>query len=53
VAVHRDAVTRARETVKPELPLLGFHDIPLRDEIELELPRANWSEFVERHAWPS
>ena len=52
VAVHRDAVTRAREGVKPELPLVGFHDIPLRDEIELELPRANWHEFVERHAWP-
>jgi ribosomal protein S18 acetylase RimI-like enzyme len=53
VAVHRDAVTRARETVKPELPLVGFHEIPLRDEIELELPRANWQEFVERHAWPT
>jgi len=53
VAVHRDAVTRARETVKPELPLLGYHDIPLRDEIELELPRANWPEFVQRYAWPT
>ena len=53
VAVHSDAVTRARDTVKPELPLLGFHDIPLRDEIELELPRAAWRDFVERYAWPS
>ena len=53
IAVHRDAVARARDTVKPELPLVGFHDIPLRDEIELELPRASWREFVERHAWPT
>lgn len=36
VAVHRDAVTRARK-LKPEIPLLGNDDIPLRDEIELEL----------------
>jgi ribosomal protein S18 acetylase RimI-like enzyme len=53
IAVHRDAVTKARDTVKPELPLVGFHDIPLRDEIELELPRASWHDFVERHAWPT
>jgi ribosomal protein S18 acetylase RimI-like enzyme len=53
VAVHRDAVTRARETIKPELPLVGFHDIPLRDEIELELPRANWRDFLDRYAWPT
>jgi GNAT superfamily N-acetyltransferase len=36
VAVHRDAVTRARR-LKPEIPLLGNDDIPIRDEIELEL----------------
>ncbi len=35
-AVHRDAVTRARR-LKPEIPLLGNDDIPIRDEIELEL----------------
>jgi len=52
VAVHRDAVTRARATVKPELPIVGFHGIPLRDEIELELPRAMWPDFIERYSWP-
>ena len=36
-ALHRGAVERARR-VKPELPLVGDHGIPLRDEIELELP---------------
>ena len=32
----------------------GFEDtagIPIRDEIELELPHANWPDFVERYAW--
>lgn len=53
VAVHRDAITAARESLKPEIGLVGDHDIPIRDEIELELPRANWHEFVERHVWPS
>jgi GNAT superfamily N-acetyltransferase len=51
VAVHRDAITHARETLKPEIPLLGKHDIPLRDEIELELPAADWPDFVERYGW--
>jgi GNAT superfamily N-acetyltransferase len=36
-AIHRDAVTRSRR-VKPQIPLLGEHGIPLRDEIELEMP---------------
>jgi ribosomal protein S18 acetylase RimI-like enzyme len=36
VAVHRDAVTRARQR-KPEIPQIGLHGIPLRDEIELEM----------------
>jgi DNA-3-methyladenine glycosylase I len=36
VAVHRDAVTRAR-LIKPEIPLLGLDGIPIRDEIELEM----------------
>lgn len=52
VAVHRDAVTRARATLKPEIGATGTHDIPIRDEIELELPRAGWQDFVERYAWP-
>jgi DNA-3-methyladenine glycosylase I len=37
VAVHRNAVERARQT-KPEIPLVGQHGIPLRDEIELDIP---------------
>ncbi len=31
------AVDRARETIKPLLPLVGDYGIPLRDEVELEL----------------
>lgn len=36
VAVHRDAVTRAR-VFKPSIPPLGDHGIAIRDEIELEM----------------
>ncbi len=36
VAVHRNAVQRAR-ALKPQIPLIGEHGIPLRDEIELEM----------------
>ncbi len=53
VAVHRDAVTRARETLKPEIGLTGAHGIPLRDELELELPHAIWPDFVQRYSWPT
>jgi len=35
-AVRRGAVTEARRR-KPAIPLIGDNDIPLRDEIELEL----------------
>jgi ribosomal protein S18 acetylase RimI-like enzyme len=51
VAVHRDAITHARATIKPELPLVGRDDIPLRDEIELELPQGMWRDFVTRYGW--
>lgn len=37
VAVHRGAVESARG-LKPEIPLTGLYDIPLRHEIELERP---------------
>jgi hypothetical protein len=30
-------VTQARETLKPEIPLIGEYRIPIRDELELEL----------------
>ncbi|TDC49699.1 GNAT family N-acetyltransferase [Jiangella ureilytica] len=36
VAVHRDAVTRARQALKPEIPLED-DGIPIRHELELEL----------------
>lgn len=36
VAVHRDALSHSRQ-LKPSIPLVGNHGIPLRDEIELEL----------------
>lgn len=34
--IHRGAIDRARE-LKPAIPLIGQNNIPLRDEIELEL----------------
>ena len=37
VVVRPGAVDRSRELLKPEIPVLGAHDIPLRDELELEL----------------
>ena len=36
VAVHRGAVNESRK-IKPSIPLIGNHGIPLRDEIELEM----------------
>ena len=35
--LHRLALDQSRK-LKPEIPLVGMHDIPLRDEIELEMP---------------
>ena len=37
VQVHVGAATRARQ-LKPSIPLLGFQGIPVRDDIELEMP---------------
>ncbi len=39
VAVYPNALEQSRR-LKPELPLFGSEGIPLRDEIELELPMA-------------
>lgn len=36
VAVHVDALAESRK-LKPQIPLVGKHNIPLRDEIELEM----------------
>jgi GNAT superfamily N-acetyltransferase len=38
VRVWPDAVTQARQLLKPAIPLIGEHGIPIRDELELELP---------------
>jgi GNAT superfamily N-acetyltransferase len=37
VAVHCGALEQSRK-LKPQIPLVGEHGIPLRDEIELEMP---------------
>lgn len=37
VAVHRFAIDEARKE-NPRIPLLGYHGIPCRDELELEMP---------------
>lgn len=37
VAVHRDAVARSR-ALKPSIPEIGLDGIPIRHELELELP---------------
>ena len=36
VAVYRGAVNKSRK-LKPSIPLVGMNNIPLRDEIELEM----------------
>lgn len=36
VTIHRNALELSRK-LKPEIPLMGNDDIPLRDEIELEM----------------
>ena len=53
VALRPGAIDEARKTLKPEIGLLGVDDIPIRDELELELPRDTWPQFMEKHEWPS
>jgi ribosomal protein S18 acetylase RimI-like enzyme len=53
VALRPGAVDEMRRTIKPEIGLLGADDIPIRDEIELELPVAAWPQFMEKYEWPS
>jgi N-acetylglutamate synthase-like GNAT family acetyltransferase len=36
IAIHLDAVTDARK-LKPEIPLVAYNGIPIRDEIEFEI----------------
>jgi GNAT superfamily N-acetyltransferase len=35
VELHAGAVDRSRDSLKPEIPALGEHGIPIRDELEL------------------
>jgi ribosomal protein S18 acetylase RimI-like enzyme len=37
-ALRPGAVDRAREELKPEIPAIGSYGLPLRDELDLELP---------------
>ncbi|GHO94755.1 N-acetyltransferase [Reticulibacter mediterranei] len=41
VAVHRNAIDEVSRKLKPQIPLIGEHGIPIRDEIELEMPLNN------------
>lgn len=38
VRLHPGAVDRSRLLLKPSIPEIGLHGIPLRDELEMELP---------------
>ena len=37
-ALRTGVVVEARRTLKPDLPATGAYDIPMRDELDLELP---------------
>jgi ribosomal protein S18 acetylase RimI-like enzyme len=37
-ALRPGVVVEARRTLKPDLPPIGSYDIPMRDELDLELP---------------
>ena len=52
-ALSPDAVTLARESLKPEIPTTGESGIPIRDELELDLPPTEWQAVMERDGWPS
>jgi GNAT superfamily N-acetyltransferase len=39
VTIHRDSMQQVR-AIKPHVPLIGLHNIPLRDMIELEISLA-------------
>lgn len=48
-AIYHHAVEQAR-LIKPMIPLIGLHGIPIRDEIELEL---TIPQLIQSHALPS
>jgi ribosomal protein S18 acetylase RimI-like enzyme len=47
VLIRSGAVDRSREMLKPEIPRTGAYDIPLRDELELEMS-LTWAGRVRR-----
>src|SRR5687767_747085 len=52
VAVHPEAVDHARRELKPEIPATGSFGIPIRDELQLELPRGEWDQLIDSYSWP-
>ena len=52
LAVHADAVDDARRDLKPEIPQTGSFGIPMRDELQMELPRGEWDDLIDRYSWP-
>jgi GNAT superfamily N-acetyltransferase len=46
-ALHRGAIYESRR-IKPSIPLIGMNDIPLRDELELEMKLHDHSHRVHR-----
>ena len=52
VALRPNAASDARRTLKPDIPVTGVDDIPIRDELELELPSDDWNGFIGRYEWP-
>lgn len=52
IALHRAAVDDARQALKGEIPLTGSFGIPMRDELQLELPPAEWEDVITRYRWP-
>jgi RimJ/RimL family protein N-acetyltransferase len=52
-AVDHDAANRARQQLKPEIPTVGAYEIPVHDEIHLELPNGEWEDVIARYSWPA
>ena len=52
MALHPEAVNDARRELKPEIPETGSFGIPIRDELQLELPRSEWDHLIDSYSWP-
>jgi ribosomal protein S18 acetylase RimI-like enzyme len=49
VALRPDAIANARRDLKRGIPEVGDHGIPIRDELELELPRSEWDAVIDAY----